>query len=714
MPNLRNHLRRVRSTDEEISYRIVILSSIIVIAFLIVFGRLVYLQAFQYDSYTEKKDDYTSIVQYVSAPRGQIYDTNGKLLAATAVSHNIVYTSPKNMDTDDYKLYAKRIVSVFKIDTDDFSTQQKKEAYITWKSFLSPNNEEYAANHLLTKAERRAYSNGIWGDDAETRRHAILMKRIGKDELNEMSKKQLKTAVVYQRMMSNATSGQENVVLEDVSDNDVAYLVEHKSDFPGFDVDFGGWKREYPYDDTLSDILGSVSTSTEGLPADNVDYYLQRGYQYNATVGKSGLEYQYNDVLSGTAQESKITYDSQGLAKQTVTRSAVKGNDIYLSIDIDMQKSLDETIKSVLKEHGGANNRENFSTLFTCMMDPNTGGIIAMSGYQKDLDTDKMTYFSSGNYQSMINPGSSVKGATVYMGLSEGVIKPGEVINDVTMNVGGQEFGSYMDHGPVDDETALEVSSNVYMFNIAIRLGGDSYTYGEALHIDDVKGTLNKMRSYYSMFGLGNKTGVDAPGEVAGYMGVGFEPGMLLNYSIGQMDMYTPLQMLVYVSTIAADGKAYQPSFMKEIREVNSDQVIESGGNKLIHVLPKKNQKYLKRVQTGFRLVVSSGNASDDMQALTVPNAGKTGTAEVQSDWTTAVFVGYAPYEDPTVAYACVAPTSSVNTKDVAENICTYNVLPEVIAKYFELHPAKDYPTQNDNSEDRNLQGTSDTEQSNE
>lgn len=273
------------------------------------------------------------------------------------------------------------------------------------------------------------------------------------------------------------------------------------------------------------------------------------------------------------------------------------------------------------------------------------------------------------------------------MGLSEGAVKPGEIIVDQTMNIGGQEFSSYEDHGPVDDIQALAVSSNVYMFNIAIRLGGDTYKEGESLHINDVTGTLNKMRSYYSMFGLGNKTGLDVPDEVSGYMGVGFEPGMLLNYAIGQMDMYTPVQLMEYVSTIATGGKMYQPSLMKYIKEVNSDQVIQTGGGVLKSTLPEKNKAYLNRVQQGFRAVVSEGNASDDLQNMDVEVAGKTGTAEV-NQWTTAVFVGYAPYENPTVSFACVAPTSSVNSQSVSENTCTYDVVPTVLEKYFELYPA--------------------------
>ncbi len=94
-------------------------------------------------------------------------------------------------------------------------------------------------------------------------------------------------------------------------------------------------EREYPYGESLSDILGSVTTSTQGLPSELSTYYLARDYQLNASVGKSGLEYQYNDLLAGTPEIAKITYDSKGLAQKDVIQQTKKGYDLYLSIDID-------------------------------------------------------------------------------------------------------------------------------------------------------------------------------------------------------------------------------------------------------------------------------------------------------------------------------------------------------------------------------------------
>lgn len=310
-----------------------------------------------------------------------------------------------------------------------------------------------------------------------------------------------------------------------------------------------------------------------------------------------------------------------------------------------------------------------------------------MSGYQMDLDTKEMTYFASGNYMSLVNPGSCIKGATVYMGESEHVVSPGEVIVDKVMNIGGQEFSSYEEHGPVDDVSALQVSSNVYMFNVAIRLAGSSYVEKEPLAVSDLQGTLNLMRSYYSMFGLGNKTGVDVPNESSSYMGYGSEPGMLLNYSIGQFDMYTPLQLATYGTTIASGGNLYEPHFMAYATEVNSSEVIVSNGKKIKSTLPEKNAQYLERVQQGFKACVSSGYCGDGLKDIGVEVSAKTGTAEV-GDYTTANLVGYAPSSSPAMSFACSAPTSSMNTKNVAPNICTTAVMPEVVKTYFELYPA--------------------------
>lgn len=684
-------IRKSRKKDRKldvskiVSNRILILSMIIVALFFSLFVRLVDLQVLQHTAYVEKQDDYTSIKQYSSAPRGQIYDRNGNVLARTVACKNIVYTTPNNATYTDMVIFADRVGEVFHLELSDFTLPEIRDAYLQYCNMLDSEDPAYGGYDLLSEEEFARYNEGAMSA-SELRQ--IQLANLSQERIDKADQRALKAAAIYNRMVTSSSTGQASVIAEDVDDADCAYLVEHKTDFPGFDVDFGGWKREYPYGEALSDVIGSVSTSTEGLPDALADEYLAKGYQYNAQVGKSGLELQYNDLLSGTDEIAKITYGSNGIAHKEILQPAQKGHDLYLSIDINLQTKLDETLKTVLETYGGTKNRENFYSLFMCMEDPNTGDVLALSGYTMDPETHNMTYFASGNYTSLINPGSCIKGATVYMGQAEGVVNEGEVINDTVLNIGGQEFGSYREHGLVDDVQALSVSSNVYMFEIAMRLGGYTYEEGKPLNIVDVPGTLDKMRNYYSQFGLGNASGLDVPNEVSVFAAGNNSANMVLNYAIGQLDTYTPIQLMTYASVIATGGKLFQPRFYQYSKEVGGDQIFDLNEVTLKNELDEENASHLSRVQQGFEACVADENCFAPLKSLDQTMAAKTGTAEV-GEWTTANLVGYGPVEEPSIAFACSAPTSSVNSQSVSANICATNVVGPVLQEYFNLYPNK-------------------------
>ena len=689
MKHSSDQLNQSMDFSGEVSKRLIIFAVIIGLLFSAVFVRLFQIQVLQHEEYTIKMENYNTTTQASSTPRGQIYYRNGKVIAATVVSHNIIYTQPEEITTAQRWELAQKFASAFDVDKNELSKNQRKDLYIFKHTLLDSSDPSYACNDLLTQEELNSYRNGSWGDDKESRRTEILYERITDDMLEEeLSDEEEAGYVVYARMISG-TSGQSKTILEDVDDDTVAYLVEHKSSFPGFDIDLGSWKREYPYGDTLRDVLGNVTTSTQGVPAELADYYQALGYPLNARVGSSGLEYQYEGLLSGTQKVSSVEYDEEGNAVIKEETSGKKGYDVYLTIDIELQQELDKVVKETLESAADNQYRQNFTTLFVCLMNPKTGEIYAMSGYQRDKKTNKVTPFASGNYLSYTNPGSIVKGATLYMGLNEGVVKPGEVINDAPMYISGTPVkASYKNYGPVDDVKALQVSSNVYMFHIAIRLAGSTYVPYQSLGISDPSSTFSLMRSYYSMFGLGNVTGLDVPNEVGGYVGYSTEAGKLLDFAIGQYDMYTPIQILQYVSTIANDGTTVKPHLFSYATEVNSTNVVTSYQNQVVSTL-SGNLDYLDRVQQGFRACVSSGYCGDAANSLEEDIAGKTGTAEV-GDSTSTAFIGYGPYEDPSMAFACVAPTSSDTGSNLQSNVCTTEVMGPVLEKYFSIMKSDD------------------------
>lgn len=229
--------------------------------------------------------------------------------------------------------------------------------------------------------------------------------------------------------------------------------------------------------------------------------------------------------------------------------------------------------------------------------------------------------------------------------------------------------------GYINDLTALKMSSNVYMFKTAMNIAGVQYVRGGTLDIPQK--AFDTMRYYFGQFGLGVKTGIDLPNESAGQMGKGTQPGFLLDLSIGQYDTYTPLQLTQYISTIANGGYRMQPQVVKEIREPAAKpeevgKVVQAMEPKVLNRVDMPESQ-IKRVQEGFRQVFndSGGTATKYFAGAPYKAAGKTGTAQTvyggdkeigrnakgeRKETYNLTMVGYAPLEDPEVAFSVVVP----------------------------------------------------------
>lgn len=172
-------------------------------------------------------------------------------------------------------------------------------------------------------------------------------------------------------------------------------------------------------------------------------------------------------------------------------------------------------------------------------------------------------------------------------GYSLGAIKPNQVLLDTPINIAGTIKKSIFNTSGsiyLDDLTALERSSNVYMFQTAFKIAGVNYVPGAGLRIDG--NNFTKVRNSFAQFGLGVETGIDLPGETTGVKGTETISGKFLDLVIGQYDTFTPLQLAQYVSTIANGGKRIQPHVLKEIREPSKD------GKTLGNIIEEKIQRF--------------------------------------------------------------------------------------------------------------------------
>lgn len=660
-----------------VNRRIFIFGIIICLIFAVVSVRLVFLQIRNQEDYAAKLENYSSQKQTDSTARGEMVDRNGKVIAKTVSSHNIVYFPPKDTTSEEQWKLAQTFAKDFKVDHKGMTNSDYQDLYMFLHKDEKGNKD--SGKNLLSEQEKET----LTAEEQEKKiRSRITMKMV-----NELADDDIKDAFSVYLSMRKLPNNQNKVILEDVDSDSVAKLMENKDKYRGFDVNLGSWKREYPYKDTLRDVLGSITTSKQGVPSELRSYYEAMGYSLTDRVGQSGLEKQYEDLLSGTPRVSEISYDSDGTAIMNETSSGKNGYDLHLTIDVELQKKVDDILEDTLKKYAGTAGREKFKKAIVVLMNPQTGEIYAMSG--KYLDEDgKIQNYSSGAYLDAFASGSVVKGATVYMMLDQGIQTRYSTEQDEEMKIAGTPFKrSFNTYGTVNSIRALAVSSNVYMFKSVIKLAGGNYVYNQPLGITNemAQKTFKLMRNYYSMFGLGTKTGLDVPNEAQGFTGNTMNPGLLLDYSIGQYDNYTPIQLVQYAATIANGGKKVQPKLVNTATEVNTDYTVYENKTQVLSALPGSKED-LETIQMGFREVVAGEHAIDPIKALDVQVAAKTGTAEVE-DFTNASLVGYAPYDkEAKVAFACSVPESATNDQSVAGNLCAYNIMPEVLKEFFKKY----------------------------
>ena len=393
-----------------VNRRIFIFGIIICLIFAVVSVRLVFLQIRNQEDYAAKLENYSSQKQTDSTARGEMVDRNGKVIAKTVSSHNIVYFPPKDTTSEEQWELAQTFAKDFKVDHKGMTNSDYQDLYMFLHKDEKGNKD--SGKNLLSEQEKET----LTAEEQEKKiRSRITMKMV-----DELADDDIKDAFSVYLSMRKLPNNQNKVILEDVDSDSVAKLMENKDKYRGFDVNLGSWKREYPYKDTLRDVLGSITTSKQGVPSELRSYYEAMGYSLTDRVGQSGLEKQYEDLLSGTPRVSEISYDSDGTAIMNETSSGKNGYDLHLTIDVELQKKVDDILEDTLKKYAGTAGREKFKKAIVVLMNPQTGEIYAMSG--KYLDEDgKIQNYSSGAYLDAFASGSVVKGATVYMMLDQGI-----------------------------------------------------------------------------------------------------------------------------------------------------------------------------------------------------------------------------------------------------------------------------------------------------
>lgn len=533
--------------------------------------------------------------------------------------------------------------------------------------------------------------------------YQLQLDRITAEDIKTLTNHDLEVLAIYREFISGYKLTPQMVKNKEVSDEEFAVVSENLEALPGVDTTTD-WERSYAFGDTLKSVLGNVSSAERGLPAEKLDYYVSRGYSRNDRVGTSYLELQYEDVLKGQKEKIRNKTDKKGnIVSTEVITEGKRGNDLVLSIDMELQLKIEKIIEEELKKAKTFAGTKLLDRAYVVLMNPNTGDVLSMAGKRlvKNDKTGKIEVQDDalGNITTTYNVGSVVKGATVLTGYKTGAISPGTVWNDTPVKIGNTIKKSWTTMGPISDLTALQRSSNVYMFRTVMNMAGANYVYGKPLSVSLADFSL--VRNEFAQYGLGIRTGIDLPNEQVGFKGQDTLPGFLLDLSIGQYDTYSNMQLAQYVSTIANGGNRMEPHIVKEIREPVADDsklgpVVETVKPKVLNKVDVKPE-WIKRVQQGFKMVAQTpkGTAYSNLGGKDYSPAAKTGTAEAfydgpsRSDYgkeppqvMNLSLISYAPSDNPEVSMAVMVPWAYQGSVDNGAN---KKIGERVLDAYFDL-----------------------------
>ena len=645
--------------------------------------RLFYLNVFLKNHYKILYKNKTSDIVYgQSAPRGRIYDRNMKLLVDNKSVKTIYYTKTNDTTNKEELKMAENLSNILSLNYNKLNIADLKNYYMI-------TNKEYV-DKKITKEEYEALKNRKLTDKEI---YNLKMKRITEEELSKLTENDKKIAYIYY-LMNNGYYFDEKTIKEDISDEEYSYMIENAKELKGFKVSTS-WERVYLYGSLLRGVLGSVSSSSSGIPLEQKDYYLNLGYNLDDRVGISGLEKEYESVLKG----EKAIYKVNDNNELTLVSEGKRGNDIVLSIDIDIQKEIDEMLKEELLITKKEANTEFYDRSFIVIENPQTGEIISISGKQLLYDQKTNSYefynFDEGVILSTVVPGSVVKGASISVGYKTNVIDIGTVLEDRCIKLAYMPSKcSWRTLGYVNDLQALMYSSNVYQYKIAMMVGGFDYSYNKPLNID-LK-AFNKYRNMFYQYGLGVSTGIDYPKEELGYKGGSSKGDLLINFAIGQYDTYTPLQLVQYISTLANNGKRMKINLLKKVLNNDGETIIEVSPTLLNKV--NLDDKYISRIKNGLRLVMTGGTGVGQMGGSPSP-AGKTGTSEtfidtdgdgiVDTETVSNNFIGFAPFDNPIMAIATSSPNVQNPKRGEFKSSVNYRITKkssDIFFKYYDTN----------------------------
>jgi penicillin-binding protein 2 len=470
----------------------------------------------------------------------------------------------------------------------------------------------------------------------------------------------------FRRLLADSHEFESVPLKSKLTDEEVAILAAHRYRLPGVEVKARLF-RNYPAGDGMAHVVGFIGRINDRDLVRLREEGIDSNYKGSAHIGKTGLEQSYENLLHGRTGYDQMETDSSGRAVRMLSRiPPVPGKDLRLHLDIELQAIAEQAFGDYL---GGL-----------VALDPNTGGVLALvsrPGFDPNLfvdgiDPETWKSLNESPDRPMVNralrgiypPGSTIKPLMALAGLELGVRKPGDSINDpgvFSLPNSSHQFRDWKrgGHGIVNLRRSISQSCDIYYYKLAVDMG------------------IERMHDYLAQFGLGEKTGIDLDGETAGLLPSPdwkqrrwkqpWYPGETVIAGIGQgYHLTTPLQLAAATAMLANGGKQIEPRLVQAVREPQDQrwQPQPSVVRRQLAITPA----HLAVVREGMMDVTRpGGTAAKSAAGAPYSIAGKTGTAQVvgikqgarydasrlaREHLDHALFIAYAPAENPTIAVA--------------------------------------------------------------
>ena len=673
--------------SHSIPIRLNLLFSIVILLFMAIIGRLLYMQVLNKDFYETKLASASKTKVTTSSARGEIYDASGKPLVENTVKQVVSFTRNNKMTAADLKETAKKLLAYVGVTSPTLTDRQLADYYLA-------DQDVYKKVVESLPREKRLDSDGNRLSESELYNNAVDSVQTSQLNYTEDEKKE-----IYLFSQLNAVGNFETgaIATDSLTDTQIALIASASKNLPGISISTA-WDRKV-LETSLSSIVGSVSGEKAGLPAEEADAYIKKGYSLNDRVGTSYLEKQYEETLQGKRSVKEIHLDKYGNMESVENiEDGTKGNNIKLTIDLAFQDSVDNLLKSYFTSELGNGGAKYSEGVYAVALNPKTGAVLSMSGIKHDLKTGELMPDSLGTVTNVFVPGSVVKAATISSGWENGVLSGNQTLTDQSIVFQGSPpinswYTAFSGPMPITAVQALEYSSNTYMVQTALGIMGLTYQPNMIAGIGNLDSAMGKLRSTFGEYGLGSATGIDLPDESTGFIPKDYDLANYITNSFGQFDNYTPMQLAQYVATVANDGVRMAPRIVEGIYGNNDNGGL---GDLIQQLQPTEMNKVnisasdMSILQEGFYQVahgtsgLTTGRAFSNGAAVSI--SGKTGTAESYvadgQQATNTNAVAYAPSDNPQIAVAVVFPHNTNLSNGVGPSIAR-----DIINLYNQHHP---------------------------